>query len=93
LLAVGCGGGATNNSAAQTTQTTGASSSTFAFVANELSANISGYLVNSTTGGLTPLAGFPVPSGLNPTTIVVDPHGHFAFVGDIAQSLLMKHGN
>jgi 6-phosphogluconolactonase len=56
----------------------------FAYTANELTANLSGYSVDPTTGALTPLAGFPIASGTNPIFITHDPANKFAIVADIA---------
>ncbi|MCU1285717.1 MAG: hypothetical protein JWO13_2067 [Acidobacteriales bacterium] len=60
----------------------------FAYTTNQASASISGYAVNPTTGALTLLSGFPIPSGVNPYTIAVDKLGHFVFAGDIFQNVL-----
>jgi 6-phosphogluconolactonase len=57
----------------------------FAYTANELTANLSGYSVDPTTGALTPLAGFPIASGTNPNFFIThDPANKFAIVADIA---------
>jgi 6-phosphogluconolactonase (cycloisomerase 2 family) len=56
----------------------------FAYTANELTADLSGYSIDPTTGALTPLAGFPIASGTNPIFITHDPANKFAIVADIA---------
>ena len=45
---------------------------TFAFVANENSADISVYAINATTGVLTPVAGSPFAAGDVPRSIAID---------------------
>ena len=59
----------------------------FAYTGNE-GGSLSGYSVNTSTGGLTPLAGFFVSVGANPIAVAVDPQNRFLFVGDIALSKL-----
>jgi 6-phosphogluconolactonase len=49
-----------------------------------VTATLSGYSVDPTTGALTPLAGFPIASGTNPIFITHDPANKFAIVADIA---------
>jgi len=78
-----CGGSNTNG-----TLLLRSNQSKFAFTANELTADISGYAVDDSTGALTPLAGFPIHSGVNPVAIAVDPLGHFAYVADINLGVL-----
>ncbi len=41
--------------------------------------SISAFVINSGTGALTPVAGSPFAAGINPTSIVVDPTGQFAY--------------
>jgi DNA-binding beta-propeller fold protein YncE len=55
----------------------------FAYTGNQ-GASLSGYSVNTSTGALTALNGFPVSIGANPTVAAVDPQNRFLFVGDIA---------
>jgi 6-phosphogluconolactonase len=55
----------------------------FAYVGNQ-GASVSGYSVNTSTGALTALNGFPLAMGGNPTVVAVDPQNRFLFVGDIA---------
>ena len=52
----------------------------FAYVANEESANISGYRINATTGALTPVPGSPFHTSMYPQSVTVDPTGRFAYV-------------
>jgi 6-phosphogluconolactonase (cycloisomerase 2 family) len=59
----------------------------FAYTGNQ-GASLSGYSVNTSTGALTPLTGFSVNIGANPTVVAVDPQNRFLFVGDIAFSEL-----
>lgn len=55
----------------------------FAYTGNQGS-SLSGYSVNTSTGALTALSGFPFAIGANPTAVAVDPQNRFLFVGDIA---------
>ena len=59
----------------------------FAYTGNQ-GASLSGYSVNTSTGALTALSGFPLPVGTNPTLVAVDPQNRLLFVGDIFQSEL-----
>jgi 6-phosphogluconolactonase (cycloisomerase 2 family) len=59
----------------------------FAYTGNQ-GASLSGYLVDTSTGMLTPLSGFPLAIGVNPIVIAVDPQNRFLFAGDIASSQL-----
>ena len=55
----------------------------FAFVANQLSNNLSAYAIDSTTGALSPLSGSPFASnGTTPAALVVDPNGAFLYVAN-----------
>ena len=58
----------------------------FAYTGNQ-GASLSGDSVNTSTGALTALSGFPLPVG-PPTLVAVDPQNRFLFVGDIFQSEL-----
>ncbi len=60
----------------------GPASAEFAYVANDLSNNVSGYTINAATGALTPIAGSPFPAGTNPVSVTVDPTGKFAYVAN-----------
>src|SRR5262249_3690086 len=51
----------------------------FAYVANNGSANVSTYTVNTTSGVLTSM-GAPVAAGSGPFSVAVDPSGEFAYV-------------
>jgi 6-phosphogluconolactonase (cycloisomerase 2 family) len=55
----------------------------FAYTANQGS-SLSGYSVDTSTGALTALSGFPLTFGANPEVVAVDPQNRFLFVGDIA---------
>jgi len=59
----------------------------FAYTGDQ-GASLSGYSVNTTTGALTLLSGFPLTVGVNPIAVAVDPRNRFLFVADIAQSQL-----
>ena len=91
LLLAGCGGqsvGATTSSPAPTPTPAVTSTAKFLYAANEVSGSISGYSVDASTGDLTPLAGFPVPSGINPVSLIHDPLNKFLIVVDIATNLI-----
>lgn len=63
----------------------------FVYVANEASANISGYRV-STTGALTPLAGSPFTAGgPQPRSIAIDPSGKFLLAAIYAAQAVAVH--
>lgn len=59
----------------------------FVYIGNQ-GASISGYSVNTSTGALTTLKGFPFTVGVNPTALAVDPRSRFLLVGDISASEL-----
>ena len=51
-----------------------------AYVADEDSGKVSGYIVNSATGKLTPIEGSPFTTGKSgPTSVAVDPAGRFLY--------------
>ncbi|MBI3656985.1 MAG: beta-propeller fold lactonase family protein [Acidobacteria bacterium] len=54
----------------------------FAYVANWGSDNVSAYIINATTGALTPVLGSPFPAGSAPGSVTVDPTGQFAYVAN-----------
>src|SRR3984957_1293707 len=55
----------------------------FAYVANQLSNDLSAYAIDSSTGFLTAVAGSPfAASGTAPVSLVVDPNGQFLYVAD-----------
>ncbi len=60
----------------------------FAYVADSQTGQISGYSMDPGSGVLTPLAGFPLLSGLNPTYITHDSQNKFVIVADIAANTL-----
>ena len=55
----------------------------YAWVANQSSNNLSGFAIDASTGGLTPLAASPFTStGSTPASIAVDPNGAYAYVAN-----------
>jgi 6-phosphogluconolactonase (cycloisomerase 2 family) len=52
----------------------------FAYVANLVSNDVSGFTIDVTSGALTPVAGSPFPAGSGPFGAVVDPFGKFVYV-------------
>jgi 6-phosphogluconolactonase (cycloisomerase 2 family) len=87
LALIGCGGGSAMSPAPPPT-----AKAKFAYTANQNSGNLSGYAVDPSTGVLTPLAGFPVASGVNPVSVIHDPPNRFAIVADIAVNLITVYG-
>ena len=79
LLVNGCGGGMRNSVVAEAFGPT----SSFAFVANSGSANISAFAV-STTGTLSPVAGSPFPAG---------PGAEFMAMDSVHKSLFVSNQN
>ena len=59
----------------------------FLYTGNQ-GASLSGYSINATSGILSPLPGFPLALGLNPTALTHDPLNRFLLVADIAASTL-----
>jgi len=53
----------------------------FTYVTNS-TGGVSGFMIDSSTGALTAIAGSPFPSGLFPASVAVDPSGKFAYVAD-----------
>jgi DNA-binding beta-propeller fold protein YncE len=54
----------------------------WAFVANYLDNNISGYVIDSASGTLKSTGSGPFPAGTGPFSIAVDPSGKFAYVAN-----------
>jgi len=54
----------------------------FAYVANQISNNVSGYTINPRTGTLTAIAGSPFAAGSLPLSVAVAPSGRFAYVAN-----------
>jgi 6-phosphogluconolactonase (cycloisomerase 2 family) len=55
----------------------------FAYVANELSNDVSAFIIDSSTGELSPVAGSPFAStGSTPVALTVDPDGTFLYVAN-----------
>jgi 6-phosphogluconolactonase (cycloisomerase 2 family) len=54
----------------------------FAYVANNVDSNVSGYTIDPETGVLTAVPGSPFTSGVQPTSIAVDPSGRFAYTAN-----------
>jgi Lactonase, 7-bladed beta-propeller len=52
----------------------------FAYVANQVSNNVSAYMIDASSGALTPIAGSPFAAGQSPISIAVDLSGKFAYV-------------
>jgi len=52
----------------------------FLYAAINQGNDISGYLINSSTGALTPILGSPFSAGSVPMTVRVDPSGRYAYV-------------
>jgi 6-phosphogluconolactonase len=76
VLAAGCGGaGSMGATPTPTPVVTGKPE--FLYAGNEVSANISAYSVNPTSGALTPLSGFPLPVGLSVDYLTHDPLNKF----------------
>lgn len=100
-LLAGCSTTSAPVSATSTTTSEGSSTTTyfpppppvitakpkFAYTGNQ-GGSLSGYSVDISTGQLTPLSGFPMALGLNPTVVTHDPQNRFLIVGDIAASSL-----
>ncbi|SRR6266702_2186041 len=59
----------------------------FVYTGNQ-GASLSGYAVNPSSGALTPLSGFPVAIGLNPTIVTHDLQNRFLIVADNAALML-----
>jgi 6-phosphogluconolactonase (cycloisomerase 2 family) len=53
----------------------------FAYVAN-LSGSVSGYIIDATTGALTPVAGSPFTAALSAFSVAVDPSAKFVYVAN-----------
>ena len=45
------------------------------YVPNYTTSNVSGYLTDSSTGGLTPIPGMPVRTGTSPVQALIHPSG------------------
>jgi hypothetical protein len=63
----------------------------FAYTANELSGDISGFAVNVSSGALTPLPGVPISVPSGPQFITADAQGHFAFVAKRCLGMGLRH--
>jgi len=85
-LLAGCGGrggGIIVSPTAPSTPIPVTAKAKFAYTGNEWG-SLSGYSVDTATGALSALNGFPIAIGGNPTVVAVDPQNRFFFVGDIA---------
>ena len=60
----------------------------FAYTANLPSSSISGYSLDTSSGALSPLAGFPLATALNPEFVVHEPSNQFLIVTDLAAALV-----
>ncbi len=56
----------------------------FAYVANSGSNDVSAYIIDPTSGALTPVPESPFPAGAGPYAVTVDPTGRFAYVANSA---------
>ena len=63
----------------------------FAYVLNALSANISAYSINETTGALTEIPGSPFSAGDFPEAIAITPSGRFAYVANFNSGNIMAY--
>lgn len=88
LLFAGCGGGQSVGNPSPSPTPSSTAKPKFLYAANQVSASISGFSVDPSTGALTPLAGFPMASGVNPVFLVLDPHDKFLVSVDIAEDTL-----
>ena len=79
--------GITTPTVSNPTITTATAKAKFAYTGNQ-GGSISGYSVNTSTGVMTALAGFPLSLGVNPTALTHDPQNRFVIVADIAEDLL-----
>lgn len=66
--------------------TEGTSAPAVAYVANNGSNNVSGYMINLATGALVAATDLPFAAGTNPTAVAVSPNGAFAFVANSGSS-------
>lgn len=80
LLLSGCGSGSSGGM--NTGMNTMPPAATFAYAASEVNANITGYSLNPSTGALTQLAGFPLTTAVNLTTLATDPLGKFVVTNE-----------
>jgi 6-phosphogluconolactonase len=55
----------------------------FLYVANGSENDVSGFSVDQSSGGLTPISGSPFKAGTGPGSVAVDPAGHFLYVGNL----------
>jgi 6-phosphogluconolactonase (cycloisomerase 2 family) len=53
----------------------------YAYVVNFVSSYASGFVINETTGALTPIENFVPHTGVNPYSIVIEPSGKYAYMG------------
>jgi 6-phosphogluconolactonase (cycloisomerase 2 family) len=83
LAGTGCGSGPSNPRPPKLV---------FAYTANNASGSISGYSVDTSTGALSLLSGFPMSIGGNPDFVLHDPSGHFLVVSDIVNALIHVYG-
>ncbi len=75
-------GGTANATTFLTVEATGK----FLYVANSGSANISGFVINSSTGFLTEIAGSPFTGSASPSVIYTDPTSSFLYCANTAGS-------
>lgn len=86
LLAAGCGDGGSGGGFGAIGGAFGGGSgsepTSFLYVTNRGSRNISGFSINATTGGLVPLPGSPFPADSGPSAIAVLPNRFVAYVAN-----------
>ena len=64
----------------------------FAYVTNQMSNTVSAYVIDSTSGLLTPAAGSPFSSiGTTPVALQVDPNGTYLYVADNSSNTLSSY--
>ena len=87
ILLIGCSAQTSANSGSTVQTPTITAKAKFAYTADQ-GASISGYAVNTSTGALTPLSGFPMNLGIDPSAVTHDPQNRFLIVADIGAQLL-----
>jgi 6-phosphogluconolactonase len=63
----------------------------FAYVSNSSLSDIDAYIINQTTGALTPVITSPFPTGTIPSQVTVDPSGNFAYVANIGDGTISAY--
>ncbi len=52
-------------------------------MANETAKTIAGYSINTATGALAPLSGFPLSTSSSPEAVTVDPAGRYLYAANV----------